>query len=70
MFNLNYPGHSFAFLSAGSRRRKVRIQNYHGERLVGILHDVGSTELVILCHGFQSSRVDGPLTSSRSSNIH
>lgn len=33
------------------------IQNDHGEKLVGILHDTGSDELVIVCHGFQSSKV-------------
>lgn len=33
------------------------IQNNHGEKLVGILHDTGSDELVIVCHGFRSSKV-------------
>lgn len=31
--------------------------NRHGENLVGILHETGSKELVVLCHGFQSSKV-------------
>ncbi|KAL7163140.1 hypothetical protein ACSBR2_039273 [Camellia fascicularis] len=28
----------------------------HGDQLVGILHEIGSKELVILCHGFRSSK--------------
>ncbi|XP_043722272.1 uncharacterized protein LOC122669553 isoform X2 [Telopea speciosissima] len=37
-------------------QQKVIIQNSHGEKLVGVLHNTGSTELVILCHGFRSSK--------------
>lgn len=44
---------------AENRKRRVTIQNYHGENLVGILHDSASTSLVIVCHGFQSSKVFG-----------
>ncbi|WOK92391.1 hypothetical protein Cni_G01082 [Canna indica] len=36
--------------------QKVVIRNIYGENLVGILHEAGSLELVILCHGFQSSK--------------
>ncbi|MED6174011.1 hypothetical protein PIB30_064924 [Stylosanthes scabra] len=36
--------------------KKVIIPNNHGNKLVGILHDSGTTEIVILCHGFQSSK--------------
>ncbi|KAL5715041.1 hypothetical protein ACHQM5_016927 [Ranunculus cassubicifolius] len=35
---------------------ETTIQNKHGERLSGVLDDTGSTELVILCHGFRSSK--------------
>ncbi|KAJ7966424.1 alpha/beta-Hydrolases superfamily protein [Quillaja saponaria] len=39
------------------------IQNYHGEKLVGILHDAGSMELAIVCHGFQSSKERIPMVN-------
>lgn len=34
----------------------VVIPNHKGEKLVGILHETGSKEVVIICHGFQSSK--------------
>ncbi|XP_042516521.1 uncharacterized protein LOC122090847 isoform X2 [Macadamia integrifolia] len=37
-------------------QQRVLIENSHGEKLVGVLHDTGSKELVILCHGFRSSK--------------
>ncbi|THU59385.1 hypothetical protein C4D60_Mb07t01620 [Musa balbisiana] len=37
-------------------QQKVVIRNTHGENLVGILHEAGSWELVVLCHGFRSSK--------------
>lgn len=37
--------------------KKVIIENHHGEKLVGILHETGSNELVIICHGFRSTKV-------------
>ncbi|KAL2545020.1 alpha/beta-hydrolase superfamily protein [Forsythia ovata] len=36
--------------------KRVVIQNSHGEKLVGILHETGARELVIICHGFRSSK--------------
>ncbi|CAM6126584.1 unnamed protein product [Calypogeia fissa] len=36
--------------------RKVTIVNTAGEKLAGILDDTGSKELVVLCHGFRSSK--------------
>ncbi|CAI9780390.1 unnamed protein product [Fraxinus pennsylvanica] len=33
-------------------QQKIIIKNNHGEKLVGLLHETGSTETVILCHGF------------------
>ena len=37
--------------------QKTIILNGHGEKLVGLLHDTGSREVVVLCHGFRSSKV-------------
>ncbi|XP_022856757.1 uncharacterized protein LOC111377856 isoform X2 [Olea europaea var. sylvestris] len=34
----------------------MAILNKHNERLVGVLHETESTEIVVLCHGFQSSK--------------
>ncbi|XP_043708608.1 uncharacterized protein LOC122657879 [Telopea speciosissima] len=38
------------------QQQRVIIQNKYGEKLVGVLHETGSTELVILCHGLRSSK--------------
>lgn len=49
---------SFRFYSlAVTQRKRVVVQNNQGEKLVGILHETGSEELVIVCHGFRSSKV-------------
>ncbi|KAL3650746.1 hypothetical protein CASFOL_007149 [Castilleja foliolosa] len=40
---------------------RVSIQNSHGENLVGILHETGSHEIVIICHGFRSTKDRIPL---------
>ncbi|KAK4793024.1 hypothetical protein SAY86_023459 [Trapa natans] len=37
-------------------KQRVVIPNKHGEKLVGLLHDTGSKEIVILCHGFLSNK--------------
>lgn len=37
-------------------QEKITIVNPLGEKLVGILHDTGSEELIILCHGLNSSK--------------
>ncbi|XP_076922146.1 uncharacterized protein LOC143583828 [Bidens hawaiensis] len=37
-------------------QKKIVIRNNHGENLVGLLHETGSKDIVILCHGFQSSK--------------
>ncbi|CAK7352604.1 unnamed protein product [Dovyalis caffra] len=39
-------------------QQKVIISNKHGEKLMGLLHDNGSNEIVILCHGFRSTKED------------
>ncbi|CAA7402936.1 unnamed protein product [Spirodela intermedia] len=45
--------------SVVSPQRRISMTNNHGEKLVGILHETGSKELVILCHGFRSSKCGG-----------
>ncbi|KAJ0964495.1 hypothetical protein J5N97_025633 [Dioscorea zingiberensis] len=40
---------------------KVTVPNNYGEMLVGVLHRTSSSRLVILCHGFQSSKEDKSL---------
>uniref|UniRef100_A0A2P2KPW2 Uncharacterized protein MANES_16G101100 n=1 Tax=Rhizophora mucronata TaxID=61149 RepID=A0A2P2KPW2_RHIMU len=39
------------------QQQKVVIPNKHRENLVGLFHDTGSKEIVILCHGFRSTKV-------------
>ncbi|XP_022967806.1 uncharacterized protein LOC111467209 isoform X1 [Cucurbita maxima] len=39
-----------------AQHQKVIVPNKKGEKLVGILHDTGSAEVVILCHGFRSNK--------------
>ncbi|KAK9274087.1 hypothetical protein L1049_018901 [Liquidambar formosana] len=46
-----------------SRQQRVIIQNNRGKKLVGILHETGSKELVILCHGFRSSKERIPMVN-------
>ncbi|XP_052199045.1 uncharacterized protein LOC127806083 isoform X2 [Diospyros lotus] len=40
------------------QQQRVVIPNKHGEKLVGTLHETGSKEIVILCHGFRSTKED------------
>lgn len=44
-------------------QQKIVIKNKHGENLVGLLHEAGSKELVILCHGFRSSKESKTISS-------
>lgn len=39
-------------------QQKVVVTNNHGEKLTGLLHDTGSKEVVILCHGFGATKND------------
>ncbi|KAJ0091411.1 hypothetical protein Patl1_13041 [Pistacia atlantica] len=48
---------------SGVHHQRVIIHNNDGEKLVGILHETGSKELVIVCHGFQSSKDRIPMVS-------
>ncbi|KAJ4708208.1 alpha/beta-Hydrolases superfamily protein [Melia azedarach] len=46
-----------------AQQQRVVVPNNHGEKLVGILHKTGSKELVIVCHGFQSSKDRIPMVN-------
>ncbi|GFP93207.1 putative uncharacterized protein ydl057w [Phtheirospermum japonicum] len=37
-------------------QQKITVQNKRGEKLVGVLHETGSPKLVVLCHGFCSTK--------------
>lgn len=37
--------------------QKITLENKHGEKLVGLLHEAGSNEIVIICHGFLCTKV-------------
>lgn len=39
--------------------QRVVITNKHGEKLVGLLHHMGTNKIVVLCHGFTASKNDG-----------
>ncbi|KAI3775588.1 hypothetical protein L1987_50167 [Smallanthus sonchifolius] len=41
---------------SGVEQKRIIIQNNCGEKLVGLLHETGSKEIVILCHGFRDSK--------------
>ncbi|KAJ4851138.1 hypothetical protein Tsubulata_003220 [Turnera subulata] len=36
--------------------QRVVVTNKHGEKLVGLLHDTGSEDVIVLCHGFRSTK--------------
>ncbi|XP_010503363.1 PREDICTED: uncharacterized protein LOC104780562 [Camelina sativa] len=42
--------------SQGIQEQRIVIPNSHNEKLVGLLHETGSTEIVVLCHGFRSNK--------------
>jgi hypothetical protein len=46
----------FGFWTAAPAQR-VLVTNTHGEKLVGLLHHMGSDKVVVLCHGFTGSKV-------------
>ncbi|KAI8553477.1 hypothetical protein RHMOL_Rhmol05G0019200 [Rhododendron molle] len=45
------------------RQQKIIIPNTNGEKLVGILHETGSVEIVIVCHGFRSTKEDNTMVN-------
>ncbi|XP_006644311.1 non-haem bromoperoxidase BPO-A2-like isoform X2 [Oryza brachyantha] len=38
--------------------QRAVVTNKHGEKLVGVLHHTGSSKIVVLCHGFISTKND------------
>ncbi|XP_076937229.1 putative uncharacterized protein YDL057W [Bidens hawaiensis] len=38
------------------KQQKIVIENNYGEKLVGLLHETGSKEIVIVCHGFHFTK--------------
>lgn len=44
-------------------QERITLTNKHGQKLVGVLDDTGSRELVVLCHGFRSSKESGTLVN-------
>ncbi|XP_006303179.2 uncharacterized protein LOC17900089 [Capsella rubella] len=49
--------------SSAASIQKIVIPNSNNEKLVGLLHETGSTEVVVLCHGFLSNKND-PVTKN------
>ncbi|KAM7252640.1 hypothetical protein ACFE04_008149 [Oxalis oulophora] len=49
--------------SEGEEDRVVVVENFNGEKLVGFLHETGSKQLVIVCHGFRSTKERIPMLS-------
>ncbi|KAF8034132.1 hypothetical protein BT93_C0415 [Corymbia citriodora subsp. variegata] len=45
------------------QQQRVAIQNKHGEKLVGLLHETGSSEIVIICHGFRSTKDENTMVN-------
>ncbi|XP_048572165.1 uncharacterized protein LOC125552605 isoform X1 [Triticum urartu] len=37
-------------------QERIVITNSSGEKLIGVLHEAGSKDIVVLCHGFRSSK--------------
>ncbi|XP_049376103.1 putative uncharacterized protein YDL057W isoform X1 [Solanum stenotomum] len=46
-----------------TRHKRVTVHNSHGEKLVGVLHGTNSLELVVICHGFKSSKDRIPMVN-------
>ncbi|KFK27517.1 hypothetical protein AALP_AA8G393500 [Arabis alpina] len=44
-------------------QQKIVIPNNHNEKLVGLLHETGSKEVVVLCHGFRSNKNNQTMNS-------
>lgn len=45
------------------KHKRVVIKNTHDEELVGILHETAGHDLVIICHGFRSSKDRLPMVN-------
>lgn len=48
--------HSSLSDSSNVSQEKIVITNRYGEKIVGLLHEAGSNDIVVLCHGFRSSK--------------
>lgn len=48
---------------SADQQEKILIQNSYGEKLVGVLHEAGSKEIVVVCHGFRSSKECIPMVN-------
>lgn len=46
-------------LPTAAVQKEISVLNQHNEKLVGVLHDTRSREIVVLCHGFKSSKDRG-----------
>ncbi|KAK6147702.1 hypothetical protein DH2020_018614 [Rehmannia glutinosa] len=44
-------------------QHKITILNKRGEKLAGVLHETGSTKVVVLCHGFRSSKENNTMVN-------
>ncbi|XP_013625583.1 PREDICTED: uncharacterized protein LOC106331723 isoform X2 [Brassica oleracea var. oleracea] len=49
--------------ACAEEQQRIEILNSHNEKLVGLLHETGSTEVVVLCHGFRSNKNDTVMKS-------
>uniref|UniRef100_A0A3Q7GID5 Uncharacterized protein n=1 Tax=Solanum lycopersicum TaxID=4081 RepID=A0A3Q7GID5_SOLLC len=43
-------------LPTAAVQKEISVLNQHNDKLVGVLHDTRSREIVVLCHGFKSSK--------------
>ncbi|KAL3825292.1 hypothetical protein ACJIZ3_021321 [Penstemon smallii] len=41
---------------SAAMQQRITIHNKRGEKLAGVLHETGSEKMVVLCHGFRSSK--------------
>ncbi|PPD80956.1 hypothetical protein GOBAR_DD22106 [Gossypium barbadense] len=55
--------HTHSAQSPVIEQQRMIIPNKHGEKLVGLLHETESKEIVILCHGFKSTKDYNTLTN-------
>ncbi|XP_021715103.1 uncharacterized protein LOC110683062 isoform X2 [Chenopodium quinoa] len=51
-FNRNFKTTLTMSLNAVNQLQKITVLNHRSEKLVGLLHDTGSKDVVIVCHGF------------------
>ncbi|XP_034700646.1 uncharacterized protein LOC117925686 isoform X1 [Vitis riparia] len=57
------PGSNHDAQNPVIQQKKVIITNNHGEKLMGSLHETGSAEIVILCHGFRSTKENNTMVN-------